>query len=230
MGPSYLQAYNIVRTASGTGAGSGPFISYHEGFKGLPAWAGFFPQADRTSLDIHPYLCFQGQSAAGYDQRANDPCTAWGSAQNDSMGAFGLTSAGEWSNALNDCGLWVNGVNLGTRYEGTYAADPSPRIGSCDPWTDWTQWNDTMKQDIQQFAMASMDALQVWLYSRCAFTVKCSTMSNRTGSSGLGKSVTPLSPERLRLQRGHTNSAWRMVGCPRTLVLRQAPAIQLTHG
>lgn len=156
-----MQAYNNVRTASGTGEGSGPFISFHEGFKGLPAWAGFFPNSDRTSLDIHPYLCFSGQSAEGYAQRTTDPCTAWGPAQNDSMSAYGLTTAGEFSNAINDCGQWVNGVNLGTRYEGDYPGGPWPRIGSCDQWTDYSQWNDTMKQDIQQFALASMDALQV---------------------------------------------------------------------
>ena len=65
------------------------------------------------------------------------------------------------SNAVNDCGLWVNGVNLGTRYEGDYPGGPWPVIGSCEPWTDYTTWNATMKQEIQQFALASMDALQV---------------------------------------------------------------------
>lgn len=161
---SYLQAYNLVRTASGTGEGNGPFISFHDGFKGLPAWAGYFTNSDRTSLDIHPYLCFADQSADGYDKRATTPCTAWGGAQNDSMGAFGLTSAGEWSNAINDCGLYVNGVNLGTRYEGNYPGGPWPVIGTCDQWTEYSQWSDSMKQDIKQFALASMDALQVRFY------------------------------------------------------------------
>ena len=77
------------------------------------------------------------------------------------MGAFGLTTAGEFSNAINDCGLFVNGVNLGTRYEGNYTGGPWPRIGSCEQWTDYTTWSADMKQDIKQFALASMDALQV---------------------------------------------------------------------
>jgi hypothetical protein len=76
------------------------------------------------------------------------------------MGAFGLTAAGEFSNAVTDCGLWLNGVNLGTRYEGTYPGS-SNAIGSCSVWTDWTQYNSQMKADIQNFALASMDALQV---------------------------------------------------------------------
>ena len=77
------------------------------------------------------------------------------------MSNFGLTQAGEFSNAVTDCGLWVNGVSLGARYEGTFAPDPSPKVGDCDEWIDFQSWNQTMKQDIQQFAMSSMDALQV---------------------------------------------------------------------
>ncbi|KAI0341763.1 glycoside hydrolase [Trametopsis cervina] len=159
----YLQAYNIVRKASGVGAG--PFISFHEGFRGLNNWVGYFVNSDRTSLDIHPYICFGGQSSAGYDTRANTPCSSWGAAQNASMAAFGLTTAGEFSNAINDCGLYVNGVTDGTRYEGTYATDgPWPRQGSCTPWTDYTTWTPAMKQDIMNFALASMDALQNYFF------------------------------------------------------------------
>lgn len=160
----YMQAYDFVRTASGVGEGNGPFISFHEGFMGLNNWAGYFPQSDRTSLDIHPYVCFSGQSADGYDVRATQPCSSWAANQNTSMSAFGLTTAGEFSNAINDCGLWVNGVNLGTRYEGDYPGGPWPVIGSCEPWTDYQSWNDSMKADIQQFALASMDALQNWFF------------------------------------------------------------------
>jgi glucan 1,3-beta-glucosidase len=50
----YLEAYNIVRNA--TGAGQGPWISYHEAFFGVAQWAGFLPGADRISLDTHPYV------------------------------------------------------------------------------------------------------------------------------------------------------------------------------
>ncbi|KAJ3557790.1 hypothetical protein NM688_g1276 [Phlebia brevispora] len=157
----YLQAYNIVREASGVGQGNGPFISFHDGFMGLNNWAGYFENSDRTSLDLHPYLCFDGQSSEGYAARATTPCSAWAANFNTSMAAYGLSSAGEFSNAINDCGLWVNGVNLGTRYEGDYPGGPWPSQGSCDPWTDYQTWNDSMKADIQQFALASMDALQV---------------------------------------------------------------------
>jgi glucan 1,3-beta-glucosidase len=51
---SYVQAYDIVRTASG--AGNGPTISFHEAFEGLGNWQSFLPGADNVALDNHPYV------------------------------------------------------------------------------------------------------------------------------------------------------------------------------
>lgn len=162
----YLQAYNVVRKASGTGQGQGPFISYHEAFLGLPKWAGFLPNADRIAMDLHPYICFGGQSSAPMSTYKDTPCQAWGQELNASMGAFGLTAAGEWSNAVTDCGLYVNGVNLGQRYDGTYTADGGshPSVGSCDPWNNWQSYSAGMKNDIKNFALSSMDALGNWFF------------------------------------------------------------------
>ncbi|KAI0054166.1 glycoside hydrolase family 5 protein [Auriscalpium vulgare] len=161
----YLQAYNVVRNAGGVGAGNGPLISYHDGFAGLNNWAGFLPGADRIGLDYHPYLCFATQTSDPMSANVNKPCTAWGGAMNDSMTAFGFTAAGEFSNAINDCGTFVNGVGQGTRYEGTYATGgPWPKIGSCDSWINWQSWDATMKNNIQSFALSSMDALQHWFF------------------------------------------------------------------
>lgn len=140
-------------------------ISLHDGFLGQTKWAGFLPNSDRVSMDIHPYLAFGGQSDATMDTYTNTPCSVWGESMNASMSAFGLNAAGEWSNAVTDCGLWVNGVNLGTRYEGNYT-QPSDRIGSCEPWTNWQSWDATMKGNMQKFAESSMDALQVWMHTR----------------------------------------------------------------
>ena len=159
--PSYLEAYNIVRNAGGVGQGNGPFISLHDGFMSRSSWVNVFPNADRLTLDTHPYLCFGSQSSAAMSTYAQTPCQAWANAVNTSMGAFGLTNAGEFSNAVTDCGLWVNGVNQGIRYEGTYTSGSWPRVGSCTPWTDWQNYDAGTKNDIKNFALASMDALQV---------------------------------------------------------------------
>lgn len=153
--------------ASGIGEGNGSYVSFHDGFFPFTDWAGFLPNADRIALDDHPYICFDSQSDAPMSSYAQTPCNTWASNFNTSMGAFGLSTAGEFSNAVTDCGLWVNGVGLGTRYEGTYTGN-WPVIGSCTPWTDWQNWNTTMKTGIMNFAMASMDALQVRVFILCS--------------------------------------------------------------
>ncbi|EPQ56515.1 glycoside hydrolase [Gloeophyllum trabeum ATCC 11539] len=158
----YLQAYNNVRLASGIGEGKGPMISYHDAFLPLTQWAGFMSGADRIMLDDHPYICFGGQSAAPISSYATTPCKTWGANMNTSMSAFGMTAAGEFSNAVTDCGKWLNGVGLGARYDGTFAG--STAVGDCDTWTNWPAWDDTMKSGIKQFALASMDALQNWFF------------------------------------------------------------------
>lgn len=179
-----MEAYSITRNAGGTGQGNGPYVSFHDAFFPRSSWANFIPNADRTTLDSHPYLCFNGQSSAPMSSYATTPCTAWGGLVNTSMSAFGLTNAGEFSNAVTDCGLFLNGVNLGTRYEGTYPG-VWPVVGSCTPWTDWQNYDSATKQAIRQFALASMDALQVSL--RPTSCLLPSENFQRITSSGHGK-------------------------------------------
>jgi glucan 1,3-beta-glucosidase len=96
---------------------------------------------------------------------ANRPCTEWGKTINGSLTSFGMTTAGEFSNAVTDCGLFLNNVGEGTRYEGNYSTDgPWPSQGSCTEWTDWQNWDQEMKDSILTFAEASMDALQNWFF------------------------------------------------------------------
>ncbi|KAL0959412.1 hypothetical protein HGRIS_014660 [Hohenbuehelia grisea] len=160
----YLESYNIIRRASGVGEGKGPIISFHDGFWPLDRWANFLPQADRIAMDAHKYLAFNDDQ---FDQPmsafATAPCSAWGAEFNASMGTVGLTGAGEWSNAINDCGLYLNEVDEGARYEGRYRNN-GRRVGSCETWTDWTRYSASMKNDIKQFAMASMDAFQNYFF------------------------------------------------------------------
>ncbi|KAG6886031.1 hypothetical protein C0993_005215 [Termitomyces sp. T159_Od127] len=123
----------------------------------------------------------------------NTPCTTWGGLVNTSSANFGLTTAGEFSNAVTDCGLWLNGVNLGTRYEGTYSGF-SNRVGSCSDWTNWQNWDAPTKSAIKNFAMASMDALQVKDYFFWTWKIGNSSMT--------GKVETPHWSYQLGLENG----------------------------
>ncbi|KAF8205271.1 glycoside hydrolase superfamily [Mycena galopus ATCC 62051] len=163
----YLQAYNNVRLAGGIGAGNGPIVSFHDGFLGPAEWAGFLPNADRATLDMHPYLCFTSQTNAPIDSQTATPCTSWGGLFNTTMADFGFIVAGEWSNAITDCGLYVNGVGQGTRYEGTFPGSPGqwPVMGNCTTDVlDYQSWNATTKAAYMTFAQSSMDALQNWFF------------------------------------------------------------------
>ncbi|KAJ6528562.1 glycoside hydrolase superfamily [Mycena capillaripes] len=160
----YLEAHNMIRSITGTGAGNGPFISIHDGFDGVPSWAGFLPGSDRIILDTHPYFAFDQQPNDSPIATSTDPasaggiwphqaCNSWGPSLNTSRSAFGVTVAGEFSNGYNDCGLYLIGVNGTTHYG-----------GDCSFWEDSSTWNDTTKAGVLQFALASMDATQDWFF------------------------------------------------------------------
>ncbi|SJL04662.1 uncharacterized protein ARMOST_08030 [Armillaria ostoyae] len=159
----YLQAYDIVRNAGGVGEGKGPWVGFHDAFFSRTEWSGFLPDADRITLDSHPYMCFNDQSNAAMSTYATTPCSSWGSLVNGSMSDFGLANAGEFSLAVTDCGKYLNGVNLGTRYEGNYTGFTTS-VGSCTEWIDWKSWDADMKSAMKQFSLASMDALQNWFF------------------------------------------------------------------
>ncbi|KAI6101447.1 glycoside hydrolase family 5 protein [Pisolithus croceorrhizus] len=159
----YLRAHDMIRNITGYGEGNGPYISIHDGFEGLSTWTGFLQGSDRIMIDTHPYFAFDGEPnnapiATGTGLQAGGTwpqtaCNSWGPSINQSQVGFGVTIAGEFSVGYNDCGLYLTGVGNTDSY--------GP---SCALFMDASQWNDTMKAGLQEFAMASMDALQNWFF------------------------------------------------------------------
>ena len=73
-----------------------------------------------------------------------------------------------------DCGWMMNGVGLGTRFEGTLATAPGPSNGNCDTmWTNSATWSPLMKQQMQSLALASMDAFRNHFLFALAARVLC---------------------------------------------------------
>jgi glucan 1,3-beta-glucosidase len=120
----YYAAYEAIRTASGLGDKKGPFIVLHDGFQGPAFWEGyllfiyfqphpgasqicsrFLSGADRVIIDQHPYLAFMDDHS-DLEVMSKKPCEMWAIATNQSQSAFGVTVAGEFSSATNNCGLW----------------------------------------------------------------------------------------------------------------------------
>ncbi|KAF8805238.1 glycoside hydrolase [Phlegmacium glaucopus] len=159
----YVEAYNTIRGITGIGEGNGPYISIHEGFRGLEEWADFLTGADRLTLDIHPYFAFNGEPNLSPIDTGTGPgaggmwpqaaCNDWASSMNASRIAFGTTIAGEFSNGINDCGLYLKGITGGSTYG-----------GNCADWEDASQWTDGTKAGLLAFALSSMDALRDYFF------------------------------------------------------------------
>ena len=183
---SYIQAHNTLRAI--TGVGKGFYIAIGDGFAGIDTWADYLPGSDRIILDSHPYFAFDGGandqpiSDNGPDGRPGgiwpqQACGSWAHQLVDryvyiyslkhlpfresrtshgpslmptilSQSAFGVSVAGEYSNGFNDCAFWLRGpMNTAT-------LNPD-----CTFWTNYATWNDTVKEGLMNFALASMDAL-----------------------------------------------------------------------
>jgi aryl-phospho-beta-D-glucosidase BglC (GH1 family) len=160
----YLQAHGMIRNITGFGEGNGPYITIHDGFAGLAQWANFLPNSDRIAIDVHPYFAFDGQpntAPLAVDDGTGESggvwplqaCNTFGPDMNVSQTAFGVSMAGEFSSAINDCGLYLLGVGNAATY-----------TGDCTTFTNWQSWNQTMKDGLLDFSLASMDALQNWFF------------------------------------------------------------------
>lgn len=175
----YLAAYEEIRKATGTGAGAGPYIAIHEGFQGPAIWEGFLSGADRLMLDQHPYLAFMGDHTTPLEAMAIRPCS-WAVATNQSQKAFGVTVGGEFSAAINDCGLWLSGIGS------------TPGYPDCKPWDDWSTYTPQTIAALKQVTLASMDALQNFFF----WTWKIGN------STVLGTPSSPMWHYKLGLERG----------------------------
>ncbi|KAG9044880.1 hypothetical protein FS837_007377 [Tulasnella sp. UAMH 9824] len=168
IGSFYVHMHDVLRNVTGLGEGNGPYLSIHDGFQNLANWADFMPGKDRFALDTHPYMCFTGVDTTPLAQQIRKPCRSWAAETNTSWSEFGVTTAGEWSLAINDCGRWINGVGAGTRYEGTLNGYSGTTGGDgpqgCLAWNDWEKWDDTTKANLKEVALSSMDALQNWFF------------------------------------------------------------------
>ncbi|KAG0152496.1 hypothetical protein CROQUDRAFT_35311 [Cronartium quercuum f. sp. fusiforme G11] len=167
----YYQVYQLLRKIGGTGEGKGPFMAIHDGFatssggQGQRDWDGYLKGADRLALDTHSYLAFSQQSNDSVSHNSVKPCIKWAASYNATLAGFGLAISGEYSLAVNDCGLFVNGIGFGTRYEGTFPSTSDPdttftKIGTCDQWLNSGTWSDATKKAFADFMAAQQDTFR----------------------------------------------------------------------
>ncbi|BGP44001.1 hypothetical protein JCM10450v2_008217 [Rhodotorula kratochvilovae] len=180
----YREAYETVRNITGYGPGQGPFLAFHDGFKGTRRWYHFLETPspaeealappvdglDRVALDSHRYLAFAEPDLRSVREQVLKPCTKWGHEANKTLLSCGVAISGEWSLAVTDCGRFLNNVFQGTRLEGTFPNATSPMYppsapkGTCEFWEDYEQWDDEMRAALRDLALAQMDTFQNWFY------------------------------------------------------------------
>ncbi|KAJ7491869.1 glycoside hydrolase superfamily [Mycena galericulata] len=130
----YLEAYNMIRTITGLGAGNGPYIGIHDGFEGLSSWVGFLPGADRVILDTHPYFAFNNQPDSSPIATGTEPASAGG--------IWPKQACKTWAQSLNTsygggCSLWMDSSTWNATVK---AGVMEFALASMDAMQDWFFW------------------------------------------------------------------------------------------
>jgi glucan 1,3-beta-glucosidase len=159
-------------------------LVFGDGFFGLDNWQGKLQNEDNLLLDVHQYVIFNiDQLSLKHTDKLNFACRGWTAQSKRSMDrttGFGPTMCGEWSQADTDCTQYINNVNMGTRWEGTYNTGNlstsilKPQCPAMDQTCSCekanapsSEYSDAYKKWLYQFAIAQMISFEVgwgWFY------------------------------------------------------------------
>lgn len=138
----YTSGYNLMRSVSDTP------VLLHDGFFSLDYWNGFlsWPQAWNVVMDHHEYQVFDNYLLGlTPDQHNQQVCASVNWFANSDK----WTIVGEWSAALTDCAVNLNGRFNGARYEGSFAG--GTWRGSCAQINDISQWSQGQKDAYRHY-------------------------------------------------------------------------------
>ncbi|KAH9986248.1 glycoside hydrolase superfamily, partial [Russula vinacea] len=126
----WTRGYEVVRQA----AGNNVVVVIGDAFEEL---AGFFPspKSNKVMMDYRP------RAARTEDQHIQFVCQS----TLPTLATFASnnmwTVSGEWSTAITDCALWLNGRGVGARWDGSIEGGGTI-FGSCDGFTgNWTTFS-----------------------------------------------------------------------------------------
>jgi glucan 1,3-beta-glucosidase len=166
-------ATTIVRNAGYKGT-----VIFGDGFLGVDAWKGKYPEATfpNMALDVHQYTIFdKNLLGMSHTAKINYVCEQWSSQMARSTNlttGHGNTLVGEWSQADNDCTLYLNNVGVGSRWEGDFVPDngtPAVTTMSCNGGigcscnvsnSDPKTYSDAYKQFLLNFAEVQMTVFE----------------------------------------------------------------------
>ncbi|OJJ47683.1 hypothetical protein ASPZODRAFT_141258 [Penicilliopsis zonata CBS 506.65] len=152
----YYDVWGTVRDSNHDTA-----VVLHDGFLAVDSWNGFMNEASGVwyvMMDTHHYEVFDnGLLAMSIDDHVNTACQF---SKDHLQHVDKWTVVGEWTGGITDCAKWLNGRNVGARYDGTYPG--STALGSCDGKYQGTVdgLSDADKYNVRRFIEAQLDAFE----------------------------------------------------------------------
>ncbi|PVH76885.1 glycoside hydrolase family 5 protein [Cadophora sp. DSE1049] len=152
---------------------------FSESMRGLEPWSGKLTgYGDSLALDVHQYTIFDNTLLKfKHTDRISYACKGWADQLNAGMNpttGFGPVMVGEWSQADSDCAVSLNGVNVGSRWTGTFSGSGSPACPTqnnqcnCDMANaDPSTFTSDYKLFLQTWAEAQMSTFEMswgWFY------------------------------------------------------------------
>jgi len=157
----YQNGYDQVRETSDT-----PVV-IHDGFVSAGSWNGFLTPSDNNAqfviVDHHEYQVFTDDFVAmqnwQHRQYVCNNAPEYG-------GADKWVVVGEWTAAETDCAKYLNGYDIGARYDGTYPN--STYVGSCADMDLIANWSQDMRDDVRGYIEAQLETYeqkaQGWIF------------------------------------------------------------------
>jgi glucan 1,3-beta-glucosidase len=189
----WYDSYGNIRYP--TGQQSNTLVVLHDAFQALTYWNNFMPQQqyDGVAMDTHIYQMFSDDTVSldntGHIQSA---CSNAGSLSSFNGNQL-WTIVGEWTPAMTDCAMYLNGRGVGARYDGSISQG-APVYGSCNGMTGSGA---TFSQDYRNFLRMSWEA-QVSTYEQASgwiqWTWKTEQADEWSYSAGLQYGWIPQNP------------------------------------
>jgi len=187
-------AYAVARypwRSAGSDAKSGLVVTIHDGFQ--PVNYNDYLVSDpfeSVLLDHHQYTVFSDGEVAMSDQdRLNTICRKG----DEFAGSKPWIVIGEWSLATTDCARWLNGRNIGARYDASYPG--SPYVGDCSQKTgDGLNFSSEYKTYLRRFwdvQTQTYERREGWIF----WTWKTENVVEWSYSAGLAGGWIPYNPD-----------------------------------
>ena len=149
----FTKGYNQLRADGLTNA-----VVIHDAFEPVGYWDDFLVvgEAWDVVVDHHYYECFSNEDLhKTIDEHIKTVCELGAGGKKESH----WNVVGEFTAALTDCALWVNGLGYGARYSGDY--DDGTYIDSCVPYIDVGKWCSTYRENVIRFVEVQFDSYEL---------------------------------------------------------------------